>query len=78
VRTEEEVAWSAWVEEGGSGGDAGLYCCQRARERDREMERVRWSREIFFLREADEAEWEATSERTRADKRPCRSISASL
>ena len=34
------------------------------RERDQEMGRARRSREIFFLERADEAEWEAASERT--------------
>jgi hypothetical protein len=33
---------------------------------------------FFFLREAGKAEGEATSERTRADGRPCQSISVPL
>jgi hypothetical protein len=32
----EEEAWSAWVEEGGNSGGAGLYCCCGC-GRDREM-----------------------------------------
>jgi len=42
----EEMAWSAWAEEGGSGDGAG---------------RARRSEEIFFLRVAGKAEWEAVS-----------------
>jgi len=28
----EETTWSAWVEEEGNNGGAGLYCCQLMRE----------------------------------------------
>jgi hypothetical protein len=46
----------------------------------RVRETKRWGRRdgvgrFFFLREADKVEWKATSEWTRADEHPCRSIS---
>jgi hypothetical protein len=42
------MAWSVWVEEGSNGGDAGLCCCQRTRERpgDGEDEMDRRDREM--------------------------------
>jgi hypothetical protein len=49
----EEMAWSAWVEEGSNGDSTGFYCCQQTRERPEDGEGETEQRG----RETGDAEW---------------------